>query len=125
MEDMESSKYVGREEHNEFAARMISENKRLEDENDRQNHRLNILEDSNKQITDLAMSVQDLASSVKSIAKETERLSDMMKENITGMDARLKKLEAADGEKWRSVVGYVGTTILGIVIAYVFHLFGM
>lgn len=125
MGDMESNNYISREEHNEFAARMISENKRLEDENDRQNHRLSILEDSNKQITDLAMSVQDLASSVKSIAKETERLSDMMKENIAGMDTRLKKLENVDGEKWRSVVGYVGTTILGIVIAYVFHLFGM
>lgn len=125
MADIESNNYISREEHNEFSARMISENKRLEDENDRQNHRLSILEDSNKQITDLAMSVQDLASSVKSIAKETERLSDMMKENIAGMDARLKKLEDVDGEKWRTVAGYVGTTVLGIVIAYIFHLFGM
>lgn len=122
---MDEHSFVGRKEHEEFVARMISENKRLEDENDRQNHRLNSLEDSNKRITDLAMSVQDLASSVKSIAKETERLSDMMKENITGMDARLKKLEAADGEKWRSVVSHVGFTVLGIVIAYLFHLIGM
>lgn len=122
---MDDQAFIGRKEHEEFVAHMISENKRLEDENDRQNHRLDILEGGNKQITDLAMSVQDLAASVKSIAKETERLSDMMKENIAGMDARLKKLENVDGEKWRSVVGYVGTTILGIVIAYVFHLFGM
>lgn len=125
MGDMESSSYISREEHNEFAARMSSENKRLEEENDRQNHRISNLEEGNKQINNLALSVQELASSVNTIAKETERLGDMMKENIDGMDSRLKKLESADGEKWRSVVGYVGTTILGIVIAYVFHLFGM
>lgn len=126
---MGDEKYVGIREHEEFSARMIAENKRLEDENDRQNDRLNALEASNKQITDLAMSVQELASSVKSIATETERLGTMMKESIDGMDKRLKELESVDGKKWRSMVGYVGTTIigtvLGIVIGYVFHFFGI
>lgn len=122
---MENGNWISREEHNEFAARMESENKRLEEENDRQNHRISNLEEGNKQINNLALSVQELASSVKTIAKETERLGDMMKENIDGMDKRLTKLENADGEKWRSAIGYIGTTILGFLISYVFHLFGM
>lgn len=118
--------YIRREEHVEFVNRMVSENKRLEDENDRQNHRLQSLEDGNKQINELALSIQDLASSVKTIAKETERLSKMMDENIKSIDQRLKILENADGNKWRTAVAYAGTTILGIIIGYIFRLvFGM
>lgn len=117
--------FISRKEHEEFAARMNSENKRLEDENDRQNHRLVSLEESNKQITNLALSVQELASSVKSIAKETERLSNMMEKNIEDINKRLKTLEDADGEKWRKVIGYVCTAIIGIVIGFLFKQLGM
>lgn len=122
---MDEKEFISRPEHDEFVARMLSENKRLEDENDRQNHRLTSLEEGNKQINNLALSIQDLTSSVKTIAKETERLSTMMKENINGMDERLKKLENADGEKWRTIIKYIGTTILGIIIAFVFQRLGM
>lgn len=42
--------YISREEHNEFRRSMDAENKRLEDENNRQNHRLEVLEETVKQI---------------------------------------------------------------------------
>ena len=38
---------------------------------------------------------------------------------------RLEKLESRDGEKWRTASGYVLTVIIGIVVGYIFHQFGM
>ena len=38
---------------------------------------------------------------------------------------RLEILESRDGEKWRQVVGYAVTAIIGIVIGFVFRQLGM
>ena len=50
--------YVGREEHTEFA-------KRIEDEQHRQNRRIELLEESVKQNTALTVSVEKLANNWK------------------------------------------------------------
>lgn len=120
-----SNDYISRKEHDEFSARINVEIKRMEDENDRQNHRINDLEEGDKQITNLAMSVQELASSVKSIAKETERLGNMMEKNIKSINDRIEVLENADGEKWRKTIAYIDTTIIGILIGFLFKQFGI
>lgn len=120
-----ADEFVRMEVHQEFVARMKTEHQRLEDEDDRQNHRIDDLEESNKQIHDLALSIQELTSSVKTIATETERLSTMMEKNITDINTRLKKLEDVDGDKWRNVSGYVITAIISIVIGFVFSKIGM
>lgn len=56
----------------------------------------------------LAGSVEKLATSLQSMVKEQEK-----------QGKRLEILEGRDGEKWRKVIGYVGTTVLGILIAFV------
>lgn len=106
--------YIPRKEHEEFLARMLSENKRLEDENDRQNKRIEILENTVPQISSLATSVEKLAINMESMLKEQEK-----------QGKRLEALEGRDGEKWRSVAGHVATTIISLAIGYLFARFGI
>ena len=93
---------------------MEVENKRLEDENNRQNHRIEVLEKSTEQIQILTSSVEKLAVSVENMVKEMEQQND-----------RLKTLENRDGERWRKVTGYLITAVLGVVIGYIFTQIGM
>lgn len=93
--------YVGREEHTEFA-------KRIEDEQHRQNRRIELLEESVKQNEQLTLSVQKLASSMENMANEQKSQGE-----------RLEVLEGRDGEKWRDVSKYVFTTVLGAVLSFV------
>lgn len=108
MEDM-----ISRREHEEFCRRMETENGRLEDENARQNKRLEILENNTRQISVLASSVERLATNMENMLKSQEAQNE-----------RLKALEGRDGEMWRKVTGYVVTAVLGIVIGYVFKMIG-
>lgn len=93
--------YVGREEHSEFA-------KRIDDEEKRQNKRIDVLEQTVKEISSLVSSVEKLASNMENMVKEQEK-----------QGKRLEALEGKDGEMWRTVVKYVLTTALGLVIGIV------
>ena len=85
--------------------------KRIEDEDHRQNKRIEQLEENTKQIT---VSIEKLAQSVESMVKEQE-----------AQGKRLVSLESKDGEMWRKVVGYVITTIIGIAVGFMFTQIGM
>ncbi len=98
---------ISRAEHEEFR-------KRIEEENKRQNRRIELLEESVKQLNSLTLSVEKLASNMENMLKEQGR-----------QGKRLEKLENRDGEKWRKVTGYVVTTIVGIVVGIVFKQIGM
>ena len=93
--------YVGREEHAEFA-------KRIDDEQHRQNKRIDSLEQTVKEISSLATSVEKLANNMENMVKEQGKQGE-----------RLEALEGKDGEMWRTVVKYVLTTALGLVIGIV------
>lgn len=99
--------YISREEHEEFC-------KRIDAENHRQNRRIELLEQNTKQISALTTSVEKLALSIESMVKEQEQQGQ-----------RLEVLESRDGEMWRSVVRYIITAIIGIVIGYIFTRIGM
>ena len=98
---------ITRAEHEEFV-------KRMEDEDHRQNRRIEILEKSVQQFTSLTASVEKLALNMENMLKEQEAQGN-----------RLEALEDRDGEKWRSVTSYVMTTVIGIMIGYIFTLLGM
>lgn len=100
---------ITRAEHEAFSKLMESENKRLSDENDRQNKRLENLEINSKQLTTLATSVEKLALSIETMAKEQ-----------ASQGKRLETLESRDGEKWRQITGYIVTTIISLTIGYFF-----
>ena len=93
--------YVGREEHTEFA-------RRIQEEEHRQNRRIELLEESVKQNTALTLSVEKLANNMENMANEQMR-----------QGKRLEALEGRDGDMWRTGVKYVLTTILGLVIGVV------
>jgi TolA-binding protein len=98
---------ITRAEHEEFA-------KRIEEENHRQNRRIEILEKNMQQLAALTSSVEKLAYSIEGMVKEQESQGN-----------RLEKLESKDGERWRSVSSYVITVIIGLVLGYIFQQAGM
>lgn len=98
----------------QFRDLMESENGRLKEENDRQNHRIGILEESVKEISSLAAATQKLADNMENMLKVQEQ-----------QDRRLEKIEGRDGEKWRKAMSYIGTAILGAVLAIVFAKMGI
>lgn len=98
---------ITRAEHEEFR-------KRIDDENRRQNKRLDLLEQSVKSINDLAVSVRELATNMRNMSEELQSQGE-----------QLKVLESRDGEMWRKAVGHVVTSIISIVIGFIFARIGM
>lgn len=98
---------ISRAEHNEFC-------RRIEDENTRQNRRIDLLEKSTEQVGKLATAVEKMAVSLQSMVKEQEQQGQ-----------RLTALEARDGEMWRQVIKYAVTAVAGILIGYLFKQIGM
>ena len=102
-----SSESISREEHEEFR-------RRIEDEDKRQNRRIELLEKSVEQFNTLAKAVEKLAYNMESMLKEQEQ-----------QGARLEKLEGRDGDMYRTIAKHALTTIIGIVIGYMFVRLGM
>lgn len=98
---------ITRAEHEEFK-------KRIEEENHRQNRRIELLEKSVQNINDLAMSVRELATNMKNMSEE-----------LRSQGEKLETLEGRDGEMWRKAVGYILTAIIGIIVGFIFTRLGM
>lgn len=99
--------YITLQFHNEYA-------KRMKEEDDRQNYRINNLEKAVEENRNLALSIERLTISVQSMVQEQKT-----------QGKRLEALENRDGEKWRKAASYVLTTILGIIVGYIFKKIGM
>lgn len=104
---MADDEYLRRHEHEEFARRVDQENKR-------QNRRLDIVESTLSQLNELTISVQNLATNMK-------HMLDIQ----TEQNKRLEELENRDGEKWRSISMYVLTAVVGAVIGFVLKQAGL
>lgn len=98
---------ISRAEHEEFC-------RRLDEENRRQNQRLQVLEQSVERLAALTTAVERLATNMESMLREQER-----------QGKRLERLESRDGEMWRRLAGYIATAVCGIVIGFVFRQLGM
>ena len=98
---------ITRAEHEEFR-------RRLEEENRRQDKRIELLEDNMRELNQLTASVGKLAASVESMVKEQEKQGQ-----------RLETLEGRDGKLWRKFLGYVISAVVGIVVGFVFRQAGM
>lgn len=110
---------ISRAEHEAFSELMKAENQRLKDENDRQNKRLEMLENNmnqiiTQQLTTLTATIERLNLSVSNVLKEQAEISE-----------RLKKLENRDGDMWRTVVKYAITAIVGGAITFILTRIGM
>lgn len=98
---------ITRAEHEEFS-------RRLEEQNQRQDKRIALLEESVREMGALTTSVERLAVSMEGMVKEQEK-----------QGKRLEVLEGRDGEMWRKVVGYIATAVVGIILGFVFTQIGM
>ena len=98
---------ITRAEHEEFR-------RRIEEENKRQDRRLELLEHTVQQISDLTTSVKKLAVSMEGMLREQEK-----------QGTRLETLEDRDGEMWRKIIGYAATAAVGIIIGYVARQIGL
>ena len=98
---------ITRAEHEEFR-------RRIEEENKRQDRRLELLEHTVQQISVLATSVEKLAVSMDGMLREQEK-----------QGTRLETLEDRDGEMWRKIIGYAATAAVGIIIGYVARQIGL
>lgn len=110
---------ITRAEHETFSDLMKAENKRLEEENNRQNKRLELLESNmqqviTQQLTGLTATIERLNLSISNILREQSELS-----------GRLKKLENRDGEKWRKVAEVGLTVLVSGVVGFAMAHFGM
>ena len=94
------SEYVTLEVHTEFE-------KRIQAEDDRQNKRIELIEQKQAQISELVASVKVLAANVESIAKE-----------INEQGLRLKEIEGRPVKRWETVVSCVITGLVGAAISY-------
>lgn len=115
---------ITRAEHEEFRRRMESENKRLADENDRQNHRLNALEEISRQNMAMIANVERLAVNMENMLKEQESI----RKEQENQGKRLAELENQDGKSWRdlkskilgTVVSVLGGAVIGALAALIF-----
>lgn len=98
---------ITRAEHEEFR-------RRLEEENRRQDKRIELLEENTKRIETLNGTIGKLAANMEGMLKEQLRQGQ-----------RLELLESRDGELWRKVASYAVTAIVGIVIGFVAKQLGM
>lgn len=98
---MAENEYVTVQVHNEFA-------KRIDQENDRQNHRLTALEENFSMVQALAVSTEKLAVNMETMAKE-----------LAKQGSKLDELEAKPAKRWDLVVTTVIAGILGALVTLV------
>ena len=98
---------ITRAEHEEFR-------RRLEEENRRQDKRLELLEENVREIGALTTSVQKLAISVENMVKEQSRQGE-----------RLEALEGRDGERWRKLMGYIASAVVSAVVGFLLGIAGI
>lgn len=88
--------------------------KRVDDEQTRQNHRIEHLEKALDRLNDLAASIQILAQNMASMKDELHRQGE-----------RLEKIEAEPAEKWKKLVWLIITGIAGAVVGFIVSKIGM
>lgn len=98
---------ITRAEHEEFR-------RRIEEENRRQDKRIELLEENTKRLETLNNAIEKLAVNMENMLKEQVQQGE-----------RLGILEARDGELWRKVVSYAVTAIAGAVIGFVAKQLGL
>ena len=90
--------FVTKAVHEEFA-------KRIDEENERQNHRISILETGQAQINELVSSVKVLAVNMDTMSKELAKQGD-----------RLAEIEGKPAKRWETVVACILTGIVGFLL---------
>lgn len=81
--------------------------KRVDDENDRQNQRLSLVEKNGEALNELVISVKELAMSVKQMQEELKRQGE-----------RLSRIEDEPADKWKKFTWLIFSGVVGLIIGY-------
>ena len=84
--------------------------RRLEDEDHRQNKRLDMLEESLKKLNDLTVTVGKMAVSLETMTKQLERQA-----------AQLSDIEKAPAGRWNQLVSALIGAVVAAAVAYFLH----
>lgn len=84
--------------------------KRIEDEEHRQNKRLDMLEESLKKLNDLTLTVGKMAVSLESMAKELEK-----------QGRRLEDIEKTPVGRWNTLISALIGAVVAAAVAYFLH----
>jgi len=90
--------YVSRQEHNEFASR-------IDEENARQNRRLQLLEDNVRQINALTVSVEKMAVNMGNMLEEQKK-----------QGKRLEALEKEPTESYKHIKMAIITSVISTIV---------
>lgn len=94
--------YVTKAVHDEFA-------RRIDEENDRQNKRLSILEQGQTQINELVSTVKVLAVNMENMAKEQIK-----------QGAKLEEIEGKPAKRWETIIACLITCAVTAAFTYFF-----
>ena len=83
--------------------------------------RLSDVENTQKDIHNLTLSVSKLADSVAAMLEKQKE----QKEDIDGITKRVNTMENRDGEKWRTVGMFIITFSLGIILSFIAFKIGL
>jgi K+-sensing histidine kinase KdpD len=97
---MDDKDYITRYEYDE-------RQKRIDDENNRQNHRIDKLEKIADQLTDMAASIKVMAVSMQGMQAEQKEQGE-----------RLKKIEEEPADKWNNLVKTIITVVATAFVTY-------
>lgn len=103
---------VTRQEHREFALRMESEHKRLTEEDQRQNHRINELEENVKEIHKLTVSMERMSANMQSMLEAIERQGNL----IEKQNDRIGRIEEEPAEDYKQIKMLIITTFIASII---------
>ena len=92
--------YVTKAVHEEFA-------RRIDEENDRQNKRLTILEQGQLQINELTSAVKVLAVNIENMAKEQIK-----------QGAKLEEIEGKPAKRWETIISCIITALVTAGVMY-------
>lgn len=99
--------YVSRAEHNEFARRIESSIDQIKDD-------VNEMGEVVRNMNSLSLSVERMAVSLQNMCEKQKEMG----EQLEAQNAQIRGLENRDGEKWRQVVWFVLTGIIGAGLGF-------
>lgn len=111
---MDETKYVTWDVHKEFS-------QRIEDENSRQNKRLELLEKHLEEVKNLTISTERLATNMEHMVKS----QNSMNEALARQGERLDAIEREPAEKWKQASWIVVSVILTAIITFALSRVGL
>lgn len=106
--------FITRREHEQFERRLTTEWERRDDENHRQNKRLDKLEAAMNRIEGLTLAIEKMAVSINTMTDE-----------IKSQGARLTAIEAKPAKRWESLVTDIIKLLVAAVVGFLLAKIGM